>query len=816
MTEPTAERWARVQTIFEHAADLVGGDRTAYLDAECAEDADLRREVDELLAAEAEVDGFLEGAAASPIEDDHVVVPRYDVGACIGAGGMGVVYRAQRTGDFEQIVAVKVLKRGMDTDNIVRRFRLERQTLANLSHPNIAQVFDGGRTTDGRPYLVMELVTGRPIDAYCREVGLDVQGRIELFRKVCDAVAHAHRNLIVHRDIKPSNVLVDERGEPKLLDFGVAKVLDPSVAGQSLAVTATGERLLTPRYASPEQIRGEAITTATDVYALGVVLYELLAGRSPYDLEASASSIERMVCDTDPARPSTAVAPDDETSAEDTRRLRRALRGDLDLIVLKALRKEPERRYASVEALHEDLRRWLAREPVRARPPSVGYRLRTFARRRRAALVAASGTATIGAIIATLLVVTLVLMPRWSADALRQARATVLGPEQQAELYNQVFFRGHERAVTSNAGYAADAIRDLDALGRAETLYDRSVRFAPFADELRRERDAIRAGRLLRLTPREAPVPPEVLALVDPAVASLLAADTPSLEGVPPQVLREFGLVLLLGRPSNTVIETLRTYEAVADPDPLVEGLLGELYLAIGHPALAYPRCRAAHDAYPESRALTLALAEAAAGVGDSGRAMRLVEQAARLPHADHTARIDRVRALALAASGRMDEAERLLVKAAESTNNPVTDYRCARHLDASGDLEAAVRWYARSVRWPVGEPGDHAVMIAMADFVDGMERWVGGWSPEERAERLASLSHPAPVIEVHPRYGFLQPTALRGSLALYAAVRQELVRRPTRVAVFPEEAERFAAERRGWSEPNEVSRLAGQLPDHP
>jgi WD40 repeat protein len=286
----------------------------------------------------------------------------------------------------------------MDTDDIVRRFRVERQALANLQHPNIARLLDGGTSDDGRPYLVMELVEGVLIDEHCRARDLDLEQRVELFGKVCDAVSHAHRNLIVHRDLKPSNVLVDASGEPKLLDFGVAKVLDPDTVGASLAVTGRSERLLTPRYASPEQVRGEPVTTATDVYALGVMLYELLAGRSPYALDTtSTAALERAICETDPARPSTAYATGTDTSTEQTRRMRRALRGDLDLIVLKALRKEPERRYATVDSMHEDLRRWLREEPISARPDSWSYRTGRFLTRHRtaAALVAVAAVALV-------------------------------------------------------------------------------------------------------------------------------------------------------------------------------------------------------------------------------------------------------------------------------------------------------------------------------------------------------------------------------------------------------------------------------------
>ena len=336
----------------------------------------------------------------------------------IGHGGMGTVYLSVRDDDaFQKRVAIKVLRRGMDTDSIVRRFRHERQILASLEHPFIASLLDGGSTPDGRPYFAMEYVEGQPIVDYCDTHRLDTAARLELFRHVCTAVQYAHQNLIIHRDIKPANVLVIADGTPKLLDFGIAKLLNPELAGQTLALTAPGLQLMTPEYASPEQVRGEAVTTATDVYSLGVLLYELLAGRLPYRLTSRApADIVRIVCESEPIRPSTAITTSDPTpdgDAEtrsgpehgfattpktdrrltvDTDRLRRQLAGDLDNIILKALSKEPRRRYASVDQFSEDVRRHLAGLPVIARKDTWGYRTTKFVRRNRAVVGAAAMT----------------------------------------------------------------------------------------------------------------------------------------------------------------------------------------------------------------------------------------------------------------------------------------------------------------------------------------------------------------------------------------------------------------------------------------
>jgi non-specific serine/threonine protein kinase/serine/threonine-protein kinase len=359
----------------------------------------------------------------------------------IGHGGMGTVYLGVRSDDaFQKRVAIKVLKRGMDTDSIVRRFRHERQILASLEHPFIASLLDGGSTPDGRPYFAMEYVEGQPIVDYCDTHRLDTPARLALFRHVCTAVQYAHQNLVIHRDIKPANVLVTPDGTPKLLDFGIAKLLNPELGGQTLAPTAPGLQLMTPEYASPEQVRGDAVTTASDVYSLGVLLYELLAGRLPYRLTSRApADIVRIVCEAEPMRPSTAItmlrseavtdvaptgaaAPEagegpkrDRRMTVDVGRLRRQLAGDLDNIVLKALSKEPQRRYASADQFSEDVRRHLAGLPVLARKDTWGYRTTKFVRRNRA--IVGAGVITVVVVVAG------VIATAWQASEARAERA---------------------------------------------------------------------------------------------------------------------------------------------------------------------------------------------------------------------------------------------------------------------------------------------------------------------------------------------------------------------------------------------------------
>ncbi|MCP4662791.1 MAG: serine/threonine protein kinase, partial [bacterium] len=311
----------------------------------------------------------------------------------IGRGGLGTVYLAERA-EFKQRVALKVIKRGMDTDEVVRRFRRERQILAQLDHPHIARLLDGGSTEDGLPYFVMELVDGERLDRYCDARKLPIDARLRLFLRVSSAVAFAHRNLVVHCDLKPSNILVSD-DHPKLLDFGIAKLLTPDDASQT-KLTSLGSTPMTPEFASPEQARGGAVTTAGDVYSLGVILYELITGQLPYRLDdCDALERTRRICEQEPRRPSTAAGtlrtPERVSATREgsAHKLRRRLAGDLDSIVLKALRKEPANRYGSVEQLSDDVRRHLDGLPVVAREGALLYRTGKFLRRNRWRLMAA-------------------------------------------------------------------------------------------------------------------------------------------------------------------------------------------------------------------------------------------------------------------------------------------------------------------------------------------------------------------------------------------------------------------------------------------
>jgi len=383
------EHWQQVKELFVAAADLPPAERGRFLDQACAGDARLRQELERLLDADGKngeaIISAIETEARSLFTMEGVLGSRigaYRIVDEVGSGGMGAVYLAVRDDDqYQKRVAIKLIRRGMDTADMLARFLHERQILANLEHPLIARLLDGGTSQDGRPFLVMDYVEGQPLDVYCRDRDLDIHARCRLFLKVCEAVSYAHRSLVVHRDLKPGNILVTLDGSPKLLDFGVAKLLDADTgAGRTMAAL----RPMTPDYASPEQIRGDPITTATDVYSLGAILYELLSGVRAHRFPSyGLREVERVICETDPPRLS-------EAAPEAAPHRRQQLQGDLEAIVSKAMRKEPASRYTTVDQLSADVERYLNGWPVSARQGNVAYRARKFVRRNRMAIAAAA------------------------------------------------------------------------------------------------------------------------------------------------------------------------------------------------------------------------------------------------------------------------------------------------------------------------------------------------------------------------------------------------------------------------------------------
>ena len=585
----TPERWQQVKIVFEEALDCPTSERAAFLDRACASDDDLRREVLSLLSSHDAAPDFLEDPALLEDPADTDALPRDEpaandgfagrrVGAYrlvreIGQGGMGAVYLAERVdGQFQQQVAVKFVRHSFDSSVLLRRFKAERQILARLDHPNIAHLIDGGVTDDGLPYLMMEYVEGIRIDRYCDRQQHATNERLRIFLAVCEAVHYAHQNLIIHRDLKPSNILVTDKGQVKLLDFGIAKLLDNEDATapiflEELLLTRTGMRVMTPEYAAPEQVRGEPVTTASDVYALGIILYELLTGKRPYRLRGlTPAEVERIVCDQEPARPSTAVTglladaetrtitPYEVSRMRSTQpdKLRRRLAGDLDTIVMKALHKDPTRRYGSAEQFAEDIRRHLMGLPVQARPDAVAYRASKFIRRHRAGVA--------GAILVFLSLLGGIAATTWQARvADRERRKAEQRFDDVRQLANSVLFELHDAIALLPGSTAArdllvqrsleyldrlarDATSDTSLLLELATAYRRvgDVQGNPTNANLGRSQDALvsyrKALAIARTATASAPDDPdayntlglilEKLSDVQAATGTLEAADS--------------------------------------------------------------------------------------------------------------------------------------------------------------------------------------------------------------------------------------------------------------------------------------------------
>lgn len=472
-----ANRWTLIKELYERALDLSPDERSTFLHNRC-EDVGVREEVASLLAAREEAPGFFDAAAREVVDPalDAIgnggtksgeapdlagqTVEGYRLTEEIGVGGMSVVYRAERIeADFEQTVAVKFLQRRLHATEAASRFRAERQVLARLDHPNIARLIDGGVADGGRPYLVMEHVEGMPITEYAEAHDLDLDERLDLLRQVFDVVEAAHRQLVVHRDVKPSNVLVAETEDGplvKLLDFGIAKLLDDSMSVTRVQ-TRTGQQLMTPAYAAPEQVSGDEVTTATDVYQLGVLAYELLSGARPFDLtDKSLTEIERILLEETPKKPS------ERGGAEAVQ-----LRGDLDTIVLNALRKEAERRYSSVEALASDLKRYRRGEPIDARPATFGYRAKKFVHRNRTTVAAGVVILLLGVAYAVTVTIQADRLAEQRDRAQREAETT----ETVTTYLVNLFQAGNPVASSANDLSAEDLVeRGVD---RAEQLSNR-------------------------------------------------------------------------------------------------------------------------------------------------------------------------------------------------------------------------------------------------------------------------------------------------------------------------------------------------------
>ena len=492
----TPERYQKVKALFYAARELEPQACADLLSDNCNGDHELRNAVEELLASASNVEAFIEKPAYaviartlarevthSPVEGKRI--GQYRVVRKLGEGGMGAVYLAQRADDiYQKQVAIKLIRRGFDNSELLRRFYTERQILAALDHPNIARLLDGGTTEDGVPYYVMEYVEGRPLLEYCDEQGVSNEGRLTLFRTVCSAVQHAHQNLIIHRDLKPNNILVTSDGNPKLLDFGIAKVFHPHAETAVHEATVTELRVMTPEYASPEQITGQPVTTASDIYSLGVIFYQLLTGQRPYRFRSHLpQDIAKAICETEPEKPSAALRSrslengSGQPKQNQTRQVEvgnRHLRGDLDNIALMALRKEPQRRYATVEQFSEDIRRHLQGLPVIARRDTFAYRTSKFVRRNRYGVVAA-------ALVAVLLlagIVGIIRQSRIVAAERDRARTEQVKAERINKFYQDMLARANSRWYAPGSGKKTD-VTVIDALREASTRIEHELNDEP-------------------------------------------------------------------------------------------------------------------------------------------------------------------------------------------------------------------------------------------------------------------------------------------------------------------------------------------------
>ena len=522
-----AQRWQRIKMVFEQALDLVPDQRPAFLVQTCGDDSELQQLVQAMLEADLNPPSLLQAqpeSLASILNSAHSTLPEsigpYRILTLLGHGGMGTVYLAERK-DIDKQVALKVVRAGLTTTG---RLLKERRILARLEHPHIAQLLDAGVAPmstlpdgvpyDGVPYFVMEYVAGVSITEYCDQEQLSIEKRLRIFQTVCEAVQYAHQNLIVHRDIKPSNILVKADGMVKLLDFGIAKLLEDD-EDPDQALTQTGMRVMTPAYASPEQVQGQTITTASDVYSLGILLYEVLTGHRPYEIKTSDPvSVVRIVCEQEPERPSTVVTQSVEIRHSDgttetqppellsqirgtnVEKLRRRLQGDLDIMILKALEKEPSRRYSSAEAFLEDIRRHLAGLPVTAQPATLGYRMRKLIQRHRWRVVAAASA---------LVALSVGLgAAAWQAQVARTERDVARAEREKAEQVSSFLVDLLKEAAPGNAqGDALKAYQLLDqGLEWAQELEDQPELKARLLTEMGRVYESMgqneQAGRLHR------------------------------------------------------------------------------------------------------------------------------------------------------------------------------------------------------------------------------------------------------------------------------------------------------------------------------
>ncbi len=673
----------------------------------------------------------------------------YELLEQVGSGGMGTVWRARRADKCpDRVVAIKLIRAGMDSRSALRRFRLEEQVLARLEHPNIARLYDGGATAGGLPYLVMEYVEGKPIDEFARRHDLTVEQRLSLFGQICSAVQYAHAALVLHRDIKPSNIIVGTDGVPRLLDFGIAKILDDA-ADNAANMTATDARVLTPRFASPEQFRGERLTVATDVYSLGVILYELLTDGSPYDTPSGTRrELERAILEQEPSKPSAAVRNLDSLPIGKRRTLSRRLRGELDAICAMTLQKNPSQRYRSVQELGEDVRRHLQGLPPLARPPGPVAKLVRIARRKRGAIITASVGVALGIALAAFYVVQAFMVPHWQEEHVRRARLSLAGgrvdnPFSNNAFYNILLLNGKD---WSPEELKSGSENDATSIAREEYMAAMWLADDPrvaselamldLGDRIRNASDQVES--ILTSLPGETPMTDRyVRGIVEnranPSFTREEFVDASTLD------LRSLGLVAWHLGDLNSTINAL-TRLPLIEPDPIVEALLGNIYLALDEPELAYPRLLSAFRSYPESASLATYLADAAARCGDIDQARFLLDLAGEEQLSDVHYPGHRVRMLMLLKQGDEDAATELYCRVGLSPGNVVAVLQMAHYIEERGDIEGAIRTLAGRIT-----PGrvEHASRDYFARLMEAL--WVE-YDDQLRAALESSENHDDPI----------------------------------------------------------------------